>query len=214
MKESNYNYKTHWDNAYKNISTKNLGWFESDPKLSIELIEKCGLNKNSVIFNAGAGTSKLINLLIKKGYENIIINDISSIALKKLQKELQNKPSIRFIQDDLTNPKKLSKINKVDLWHDRAVLHFFLEKYQQKNYFNLLKKVVKKNGHVILCEFNLSGAKKCCGLDIYNYDKKMLKEKLGEDFLLLKATNYTYEHPFNGNKREYIYTLFKRINYN
>jgi SAM-dependent methyltransferase len=214
VKESNYNYKTHWDNAYKKNSSKNLGWFESDPKLSIELIEKCNLNKNSVLFNAGAGTSKLIKILIKKGFKNIIINDISSIAIKKLQKKLQNKPSIKFIQDDLTNPKKLLKINKVDLWHDRAVLHFFKEKYQQENYFNLLKKVVKKDGHVILCEFNLGGAKKCCGLDIFNYDKKMLIKKLGKDFVLLEAINYTYKHPYNGNKREYIYTLFKRINYN
>ena len=214
MKESNYNYKTHWDNAYKKNSSKNLGWFESDPKLSIELIEKCNLNKDSVLFNAGAGTSKLIKLLIKKGFKNIIINDISSIAIKKLQNKLQNKPSIKFIQDDLTNPKKLLKINKVDLWHDRAVLHFFQEKYQQENYFNLLKKVVKKDGHVILCEFNLGGAKKCCGLDIFNYDKKMLIKKLGKDFVLLEAINYTYKHPYNGNKREYIYTLFKRINYN
>ena len=214
MKESNYNYKTHWDNAYKKNSSKNLGWFESDPKLSIELIEKCNLNKNSVLFNAGAGTSKLIKILIKKGFKNIIINDISSIAIKKLQNKLQNKPSIKFIQDDLTNPKKLLKINKVDLWHDRAVLHFFKEKYQQENYFNLLKKVVKKDGHVILCEFNLYGAKKCCGLDIFNYDKKMLIKKLGKDFELLEAINYTYKHPYNGNKREYIYTLFKRINYN
>ena len=214
MKESNYNYKTHWDNAYKKNSSKNLGWFESDPKLSIELIEKCNLNKDSVLFNAGAGTSKLIKLLIKKGFKNIIINDISSIAIKKLQNKLQNKPSIKFIQDDLTNPKKLLKINKVDLWHDRAVLHFFQEKYQQENYFNLLKKVVKKDGNVILCEFNLDGAKKCCGLDIFNYDKKMLIKKLGKDFELLEAINYTYKHPYNGNKREYIYTLFKRINYN
>ena len=83
MKESNYNYKTHWDNAYKKNSSKNLGWFESDPKLSIEMIEKCNLNKNSVLFNAGAGTSKLIKVLIKKGFENIIINDISSIAILK-----------------------------------------------------------------------------------------------------------------------------------
>ena len=167
-----------------------------------------------MLFNAGAGTSKVIKILIKKGFKNIIINDISSIAIKKLQKKLQNKPSIKFIQDDLTNPKKLLKINKVDLWHDRAVLHFFQEKYQQENYFNLLKKVVKKDGHVILCEFNLDGAKKCCGLDIFNYDKKILKEKLGKDFVLLEAINYTYKHPYNGNKREYIYTLFKRINYN
>ena len=107
MKESNYNYETHWDNAYRKKSSKNLGWFESDPKLSIELIEKCNLNKNSVLFNAGAGTSKLIKILIKKGFKNIIINDISSIAIKKLQNKLQNKPSIKFIQDDLTNPKKL-----------------------------------------------------------------------------------------------------------
>ena len=214
MKGSKYNYKTHWDNAYKNISNENLGWFETNPVQSLELIEKCKLNKESILFNAGAGTSKLINLLIKKGYENIIINDISSIALKKLENKIEYKSSIKFIQDDLTNPKKLLKINKIDLWHDRAVLHFFREKYQQKNYFNLLKKMVKKNGFVILCEFNLNGAKKCCGLDIFNYNKEMLQEKLGKDFLLLESSDYTYNHPNNGNTREYIYTLFKRIKYN
>ena len=48
MKESNYNYKTHWDNAYKKISSKNLGWFESDPVTSLELIEKCELEKESI----------------------------------------------------------------------------------------------------------------------------------------------------------------------
>ena len=87
---------------------------------------------------------------------------------------------------------------------------FFVEKPKQLTYFNLLKKVVKKGGFVILSEFNLNGAKKCCGLNIFNYNKDMLKERLGDDFLLLEDFDYTYKHPNNGNTREYIYTLFQR----
>jgi hypothetical protein len=105
----------------------------------------------------------------------------------------------------------LLKLKNVDLWNDRAVLHFFTEEPQQKAYFDLLKKVVNKNGYVILAEFNLEGAKKCCGLDVFNYNESMLQERLGNDFELLKSFNYTYTQP-SGNTREYVYTLFKRIN--
>lgn len=210
MKNSIYNYETHWNKAYKNNPNEKLGWFESDPVTSLELIEKCELEKESIIFNAGAGTSNLIKLLISKGYKNIIINDISSLALEKLKNSIEKKSCVKFIRDDLTKPKKLLELKNVALWHDRAVLHFFVEKPKQLTYFNLLKKVVKKGGFVILSEFNLNGAKKCCGLNIFNYNKDMLKERLGDDFLLLEHFDYTYKHPNNGNTREYIYTLFQR----
>ncbi len=74
-----------------------------------------------------------------------------------------------------------------------------------------MKNAVKKEGYVILAEFNLNGAKKCCGLDVYNYDEAMLQSQLGEDFELVKLFNYTYTQP-SGTTREYIYTLFKRVN--
>ncbi len=205
-----FNFKHHWNNAYKNSKKENLGWFENDITESFKLIQKCELSKNSVIFNAGAGESLLIKELQKHGYSNIIINDISDIAIEKLKSSLDKVNGLNFIVDDLTYPVKLLKIEKVDLWHDRAVLHFFINLNQQEAYFNLLKQKVKSGGYVIFSEFALNGAKKCCGLEILNYDNNMFQNNLGDDFQLIYTYNYLYTHPSNGNTRKYIYSLFKR----
>ena len=210
MNEIKYDYKVHWNNAYQKNPIEKLGWFEENPIPSLDLIEKCCLSKEALIFHAGAGATKLIDLLLTKGYNNIVVNDISNSSLKKLKNSLKKNSSVKYIVDDLTNPSKLLNLKSVDLWHDRAILHFFTEEKQRKIYFNLLKKIVKPGGYVILSEFNLDGAKKCCDLDIFNYNQDMLQKRLGNSFLLLKAFDYLYKHPSNGNTRKYIYTLFQR----
>ena len=211
-KNSAYNFENHWNNAYQNTSINNLGWYEENPVSSLELITTCNLEKDALIFNAGAGATTLINKLLEIGYNNIVVNDISETALTILKNNLRinTRAKVQFIVDDLTNPTELLKIKDIDLWHDRAVLHFFTEKHQQQTYFDLLKKVIKVNGYVILAQFNLNGAKKCSGLNVFNYNEIMLQHGLGEDFELLKNFDYTYMQP-SGNTREYVYTLFKRI---
>jgi SAM-dependent methyltransferase len=206
-----YDYEKHWDNAYQKSPINNLGWYEENPAPSIELIEACNIPKDALIFNAGAGATTLISELLAKGYENMAVNDISSVALAELKSNLPApmNATIQFIMDDLTNPSELLKLKNVDLWHDRAVLHFFTEENQQKAYFDLLKGALKPKGFVILAEFNLEGAKKCSGLDVFNYNEEMLQERLGTDFELLKSFNYTYTQP-SGNTREYVYTLFQK----
>ncbi|WP_456462440.1 methyltransferase domain-containing protein [Lutibacter sp.] len=208
-----YDFENHWNNAYQKTPVNKLGWYEKESTPSLELIASCNLSKNAQIFNAGAGASILIEQLLNEGYSNLVVNDISSSALIELKNNLINHKTsqVQFIVDDLTNPIELLKMKDVDLWHDRAVLHFFTTQQQQNSYFNLLKKVVKPKGYVILAEFNLEGAKKCSGLDVFNYNEKILQERLGEDFELLKYFNYTYTQP-SGGLREYVYTLFQRKN--
>lgn len=204
-------FKKHWNAAYQKSPITNLGWYEENPTPSVELIESCNLPKEALIFNAGAGATTLISELLAKGYENIVVNDISAVALTELKSQLPApmNATVQFVVDDLTNPSELLKIKNVDLWHDRAVLHFFTEEKQQKAYFDLLKGALKPKGFVILAEFNLEGAKKCSGLDVFNYNEEMLHERLGTDFVLLKSFNYTYTQP-SGNTREYVYTLFQK----
>lgn len=206
-----YDFEKHWNNAYQKSPITNLGWYEENPEPSLVLIEACNLPKEALIFNAGAGATTLIEQLLAKGYENIVVNDIASAALTELSNNLSlhKNAYINYIVDDLTNPSELLKLKNVDLWHDRAVLHFFTEQSQQKAYFDLVKKALKPKGFVILAEFNLEGAKKCSGLDVFNYNEEMLQERLGSDFELLKSFNYTYTQP-SGNTREYVYTLFQR----
>jgi len=204
-------YKSHWDKAYIRTEFDKLGWYEENPEPSLRLINKCKLKKTDIILNVGAGATTLVDNLLEMGFNNIIANDISSEAIEELKQRLgKNSQNVKWVLDDLTKPLILNNLEKVDLWHDRAVLHFFNSEYEQDSYFDLINKLVKKNGHVIIAAFNLDGARKCCGLPVHRYDRRMLQEKLGTDFVLLEEFDYTYHMP-SGDTREYVYTLFKRL---
>jgi len=204
------NFKEHWDKAYLNSPENKLGWYETDLNPMLKLILKTGLSKSARILNVGAGSTTLIDKLLDIGYSNIIATDISEVALKKLEIRIGNKKA-KYIIDDLTKPSKLKNIKPVDLWIDRAVLHFFTEENEQNAYFDLLKSKIQNGGFVILAEYNLNGAKLCAGLPVYRYSKEMLTEKLGNDFELINSFDYTYKMP-SGAERPYVYTLFKKIN--
>ena len=203
--------KEHWEKVYDKQEINKLGWFEENPEPSLELIEACKLGRDAILLNVGAGATTLVDVLLQKGYENIVANDISVSALRKLKARLGKDESekVQWIVDDLTKPDKLNSLGTVDLWHDRAVLHFFNEPAEQDTYFNLIRKLVKIDGFVIIAAFNLNGAEKCSGLPVFRYDAAMLQEKLGRKFQLLEAKDYTYLMP-SGDTREYVYSLFQR----
>lgn len=203
--------KEHWESVYKNSAVDKLGWYEARSEPSLKLIERCKLGKEAAILNVGAGATTLVDELLEIGYQNIIANDISSSALEELQQRLGPEKSsmVRWIVDDLTNPDELQMLEQIDLWQDRAVLHFFQDSVSQNAYFNLLRKLVRQGTYVIIAAFNLNGAPKCSGLPVFRYNAEMLQERLGEEFMLLETFDYTYTTP-SGNTREYVYTLFRR----
>ena len=203
--------KEHWESVYHNSPVDRLGWYESRSEPSIKLIELCKLSKDAAILNVGAGATTLVDELLELGYQNTIANDISSKALEELQLRLGSEQSslVRWIVDDLTSPEDLLGLELIDLWHDRAVLHFFQDNLSQNAYFNLLRKLVSPGGKVIIAAFNLDGAPTCSGLPVLRYNAPMLQEKLGEEFQLIEVFDYTYTMP-SGDTREYVYTLFQR----
>lgn len=202
-------YKNHWNKAYSNSPMENLGWFETDLNPSLDLINKTGLENSARIVNIGSGSTTLIDALVDLNYSKLIATDISDVALDKLKNRIGDKTTVEYIQDDLTKPLNLKEMENVDLWIDRAVLHFFNDAKDQDTYFDLVKRKVNKGGYVLLAEFSLDGADKCSGLNVHRYSKEMLEEKLGDEFKLLEHFDYTYSMP-SGAPRPYIYTLFQR----
>ena len=204
----------YWCSMYTDADITKLGWYEAESTPSLNLINKTKSKKDAIIFNVGAGSTTLIDDLLKQGYSNLIANDISSCALNKIKNRIGNaKDKVQWIVDDLTQPTELLHLPQVDIWNDRAVLHFFTEEKDQNTYFDLLKQKVNPNGFVILAEFNLDGATSCSGLPVKRYDTKMLQEKLGNNFCLLETFNHDYTMP-NGEIRKYVYTLFQNNNTN
>ncbi|GMR25361.1 MAG: class I SAM-dependent methyltransferase [Ignavibacteria bacterium] len=204
-------YKEHWNKTYSKSKINKLGWYEESPKPSLDLIKKCDLKKDSVILDVGSGTTTLIEKLLEDGYSNIVATDISDVALTQARENLKAEETklVKWIVDDITNPKNLTEIGTVDLWHDRTVLHFLTEENQREGYLSTLKRLVKVEGYVIIAVFSLEGAKKCSGLDIVNYDHMMISKFLGDEFKLLEHFPYLYIQP-SGGERPYVYTLFKR----
>jgi len=203
-------YKTHWDNAYLNSPVEKLGWFEKDLSPTLDLLKITKLDKSAHILNVGAGATTLVDKLVADGYSNIIATDISKVSLDHLKTRIgKNSINVDFIIDDLTNPTKLINLKPVDLWIDRAVLHFFNKTEEQDEYFSLLKKLVKPGGFAIIAEYNLDGATRCAGLPVHRYNKEMLKEKMGDGFKLTDSFEYIFTMP-HGDLRPYVYTLFQK----
>src|SRR5690606_22206092 len=95
--------KSHWNTAYDK-EDKKLGWFAVDPAQIMQLNESCKLAINAAIVNVGAGTTYIIDVLLKEGYTNLIANDLSDLALHNLKDRIKKSHSyfLKCIADDLT----------------------------------------------------------------------------------------------------------------
>ena len=203
--------KVHWDNVYSKSELEKLGWYEEIPRPSLELIKKCNLAKSSKLLDVGSGATTLLEQLANEGYEDITALDISKVALDAAKKRINPNVKTKFswIVGDISDSQIMVNIPKVDLWHDRTVLHFLTDEKQQLGYLNNLKRLVKVGGYVIIAVFSLDGAKKCSGLDVKNYNQTMITEFLGIEFNLIEHFPYIYVQP-SGDERPYVYTLFQR----
>lgn len=198
--------KDHWENVYTTKSSNEVSWFQSHSTKSLELINSIGLPLSASFIDVGGGASVLVDDLIKLGYSNVNILDISPAALKTSQKRLGNaSKQVKWIEADITE-ERLKEL-KIDLWHDRAVFHFLTEKDQRQRYIDNLKHILNKGGHVIIATFADDGPQKCSGLDICQYNEKSLVLELGDNFTLVSHHKEAHQTPFN-TKQNFIYCHF------
>ena len=211
MRETQSMTKEHWQRVFSNSAEDKLGWYEAIPAKSLELIKVCSPGFKETILDVGSGSSTLIDHLLSEGFSNIVAVDISQRALEKSQKRLGNIAGgkVRWLVDDLTDSKQIINLSEVCLWHDRAVLHFLTETWQQDAYRTLLDKVLKKGGYAIIATFSLQGAEKCSGLKVVKYDQHTLSAFLGRQYKLIRYFDYIYFQP-SGNPRPFVYSLFRK----
>jgi SAM-dependent methyltransferase len=198
----------HWNTIFSNTEDSKLGWYEKDGFQTLELLNQIPDWEKSTIFIPGAGTSILIEKLLSRG-TNLVLNDISIEALKRVKSRLNKEyREIDWFCQDIAKPIP-DTIPNVDIWIDRAVLHFLIDEDDIKEYFKNVESILKVGGHAIFAEFSKIGATKCAGLTIHRYSIEELSERLGESFTPISHFDYTFINP-NGDPRPYIYALYKR----
>ncbi|NNE54679.1 MAG: class I SAM-dependent methyltransferase, partial [Flavobacteriales bacterium] len=75
--------KAHWENIYATRPLNEVSWYQPVPLQSIQAIEEAEISKDAAIIDIGGGDSFLVDHLLKRGYTNLTVLDISSNAIER-----------------------------------------------------------------------------------------------------------------------------------
>ncbi len=200
--------KSHWEKIYTTKAFDQVSWYQMQPKESLDLIRRTGVNKIAQIIDVGAGASTLVDYLLEDGYKHLTVLDISPSALNRAKTRLGSRAEdVTWIEDDITqHPLPLSYY---DVWHDRAVFHFLTDKEDRRKYVAVVKRSLKPGGHIIVASFAPDGPSQCSGLEVMRYSPNSLHYEFGDDFELLGSRNETHQTPFN-TQQTFIYCYCRK----
>lgn len=187
--------KKHWDNIYRTKELKEVSWYQPIPQLSINFIEKTHLEKNAAIIDVGGGDSFLVDHLLKLGYTNLTVLDISEAAIERAKQRLGEKAKeVKWVVSDILDFKPETNF---DLWHDRAAFHFLTDEKEIKKYVEIASQNIVQKGHLIVGAFSENGPKKCSGIEIAQYSPDKLNHYFGNLFELIESEITDHSTPFN-----------------
>jgi SAM-dependent methyltransferase len=194
----------HWETVYSSKSPDEVSWFRPHLESSLGLIERAARgNLSAAILDAGGGASTLADDLLKRGYRNITVLDISQSALDAARRRLaEGADCVHWLQADVTRASLPAR--SVDIWHDRAVFHFLTTPEARQAYVRNVVAALKPGGHAIVSTFGLQGPIKCSRLDTVRYDAAALQREFGTRFQMVESFEELHETP-SGTKQQFQY---------
>jgi len=96
--------KSYWENIHQHKDLIDSGWYQLIPESSLQLIAASKISKKARIIDVGGGDSLLVDHLLRLGYENITVLDISKQAIEKTKKRLgELAEKVNWICADITS---------------------------------------------------------------------------------------------------------------
>jgi ubiquinone/menaquinone biosynthesis C-methylase UbiE len=141
-----------------------------------------------------------VDRLLAAGYARVTVLDLSGTALKavgdRLPPELRSR--VKLIEADVL--KTELPPHSVDVWHDRAVFHFLIERADRCAYVAQVQRALRPGGHVIVSTFAEDGPTTCSGLPVARYDSAGLHAIFGARFELLDSVREQHITPSGGRQ--------------
>jgi trans-aconitate methyltransferase len=200
-------WKTHWEDVYRDKQFTDVSWYQELPERSLALIEASGVGRDQAIIDVGGGASTLVDHLVESGYRDLTVVDISTSGLAQAQARLGvSSEKITWI---VSNVIDFRPHRNYDLWHDRAVLHFLTDAADRQRYIDVLQSALSPRGSLVLATFGPDGPLKCSGLDVRRYSVEMMTELLGPKFELQYHDLELHETPAGGTQ-QFLVTRWRR----
>jgi 2-polyprenyl-3-methyl-5-hydroxy-6-metoxy-1,4-benzoquinol methylase len=199
--------QANWQAVYSTKTEDQVSWFQETPSLSLELIKLTEAKQNSAIIDIGGGASRLVDVLLRDGFRDLTVLDLSSAALAAARTRIgADATVVDWIVADVT---AWAPGRQYDIWHDRAAFHFLVDPADQAAYVDRLRSALRPAGHVIIGTFALDGPEKCSGLPVQRYDATRLQKVLGNGFILVEERNETHATPW-GSTQQFQFVILRR----
>ncbi|HWP82407.1 MAG TPA: class I SAM-dependent methyltransferase [Bacteroidota bacterium] len=200
--------KSHWEKIFTKKKSTEVSWYKPRLEISLRLIKLAAVGNSAAIIDIGGGDSALVDDLLKSGYSNITVLDISQPALDRTRARLGEKSeNISWLNADITQSELPS--NSYDLWHDRAMFHFLIDATAREAYVRRCQIAVKPGGAVIIATFAADGPEQCSGLPTMRYSPEELQRHMGPSFRLIESIPEMHITP-HGKPQSFVYCLFRK----
>jgi SAM-dependent methyltransferase len=173
----------HWDWAYEDRGPTGVSWFQPTATPSIELIERLGVPKDAAVIDIGGGASLLVDALVGQGFNDLSVLDLSETALQEVRARLGPSAPVALLHEDLLGWKPERPF---DLWRDRAVFHFLVNRSDRETYLQTLRSALRPGGALVMATFAVDGPEYCSGLPVARYSPADLAEILGPEFEIVE----------------------------
>jgi len=195
--------KAHWETVYRNKAPDAVSWYRPHLDRSLALIQRVAPGTDSAIIDVGGGESTLVDDLLRLGYADVSVLDVSAAAIEATRARLgEAADKVCWLTADITSVSLPE--GRYDVWHDRAVFHFLTSAEQRRAYTRLVAQSVKPGGHVIVATFGPEGPTQCSGLDTVRYDADTLHDEFGSTYELVESSKELHETPF-GTVQQFVY---------
>ena len=198
--------KVHWEQVYSSKDPTEVSWYQEHAASSLTQIQRSGLPRQGAIIDVGGGASTLVDDLLERGFVDLSVLDVAGTALAAARaRQGPRATQVRWIEGDVLT----AELPPVDLWHDRAVLHFLTDPQDRSHYVHQLESSLRPAGHVILATFAPDGPQRCSGLPVMRYSADDLADLLGPRFELVETEREEHRTPL-GTVQAFTYTRFVR----
>jgi trans-aconitate methyltransferase len=199
-------WQQHWDKVWQEKAPDTVSWFQRRPVASLDQIDATGLGPGTRAIDIGGGASTLVDALLERGFE-VAVLDVAAAGLEPARRRLGARPdAVEWIVSDVT---RWAPARTYELWHDRAVYHFFVDDPARRAYRDVLARALAPRGHAVFATFAPDGPEKCSGLAVRRASAEMLAVDFEGLLELCGASSETHVTP-RGGTQSFSWTRWRR----
>lgn len=196
----------HWDEAYRHGDTSR-SWFQRQAAVSLRLLDATGVRPSDSLLDVGGGASPLVDALLERGHDDLTVLDISAEGMATAQRRLGADASrVHWLHADVLDwtPDRTWQV-----WHDRAVLHFFTTDADRQRYLRALEGATEVGSLAVVASFAPDGPAQCSGLPVARYAVEELAALLGPGWDLAADAREQHTTPAGG-MQPFTWSAFRR----